>query len=89
MGGRDSWAGPLVAARIRWACVGRPARIADGYGSELCHQGTTDCSPCFHLPGFHVGYLCLTHSQICLGRDSVQHVGSTRGVTRASYEERS
>ena len=31
------------------------------------HQGTADYSPCFHLPGFHFGYLFLTHS----------HMGST------------
>ena len=31
-----------------------------GYGSKLSHQGTTGFGPCFHLPGFHLGYLSLT-----------------------------
>ena len=35
-----------------------------GCGSTLNHQGTADFSPCFHLPGFHFGYLFLTHSRI-------------------------
>ena len=32
-----------------------------GYGTQLNHQGTAGFSPCFHLPGFHLGYLFLTH----------------------------
>ena len=34
---------------------------------KLNHQGTTGFSPCFHLPGFHLGYLFLTHSHMQLG----------------------
>ena len=33
-----------------------------GYGSQLNHQGTAGFSPWFHLPGFHLGHLFLTHS---------------------------
>ena len=29
---------------------------------DLGHGGTAGFSPCFHLPGFHVGYIFLTHS---------------------------
>ena len=32
-----------------------------GCGSKLSHQGTADFGPCCHLPGFHFGYLFLTH----------------------------
>ena len=35
-----------------------------GRGSILNHQGTADDSPCVHLPGFHFGYLCFTHSHL-------------------------
>ena len=34
-----------------------------GYGSKLNHQGTAGLSPCFHLPGFYIGCLFLTHTQ--------------------------
>ena len=37
----------------------------NGYGSKLNNKGTAGFSPCFHLPGFHFGYL-LTHSQMSL-----------------------
>ena len=33
-----------------------------GYGSKLSHQGTAGFGPCVHLPGFHFGYLFLTHT---------------------------
>ena len=33
-----------------------------GYGSKLSHQGTAGFGPCFHLPGFHFGYLFLNHN---------------------------
>ena len=31
---------------------------------KINHKGTTGFSPAFHLPGFHLGYLLLTHSQL-------------------------
>ena len=34
----------------------------NGCGSKLNYQGTAGCSPSFHLPGFHFGYIFLTHS---------------------------
>ena len=34
------------------------------YGSKLNHQGTAGFGPCFHLPGFHFGYIFLTHSHM-------------------------
>ena len=37
--------------------------VKHGYGSKLNHQGTTGFGPCFHLPGFHLGYLFLTHGR--------------------------
>ena len=37
-------------------------RSQSGYGSKLNHQGTAGFGPFFHLPGFHFGYPCLTHS---------------------------
>ena len=36
------------------------APAASGYGSKSSHQ-TTGFSRCFHLPGYHFGYLFLTH----------------------------
>ena len=39
------------------------SRSSTGYGSKLNHQGTTGFSDRFHLPGCHLGYLFLTHSQ--------------------------
>ena len=40
------------------------AAIPFGYGSKLNHQGTAGFSPCFHLPGFHFGYIFLTHGYL-------------------------
>ena len=37
-----------------------------GCGSKLSHQGTAGFSSWFHLPGFHFGYLFLTHSHLGL-----------------------
>ena len=37
-----------------------------GCGSKLHQAGTADFGPCFHLPGFHIGTVFLTH--IHLGR---------------------
>ena len=34
---------------------------------KMNHQGTADVRPCFRLPGFHVGYLFLTLTQIFFG----------------------
>ena len=34
------------------------------YGSKFNQQRTAGASPCFHLPGFHFGYLFLTRSQV-------------------------
>ena len=62
--------GPL--AEFLDLVVGRPF----GYGSKLSHQGTAGCSPSFHLPGPHLGYLFLTHShysqqvETCFGQPS-------------------
>ena len=41
--------GCLFASASRYCC-----------GSKSSHWGTADCSPSFHLPGFHFGYLFLT-----------------------------
>ena len=43
--------------------------LACGYGSKLNHQGTAGFCPCFHLPGFHLRYLFLTHSHV------FEHIG--------------
>lgn len=51
-----------------------------GYGSKLNQQGTADCV-CLRLPGFHVGHLFLTHSQLAFssGKDRpVPLFGETR-----------
>ena len=32
-------------------------KVCGGYGSKLNHQGTAGVGPCFHLLGFHLGYL--------------------------------
>ena len=45
----------------------RTSGVPFGYGSKLNHQGTAGLSPCFHLPGFHFGYLFLTHSHFRRG----------------------
>ena len=34
------------------------------YGSKLNQQGTAGFGPCFRLPGFHFGYICLTHRHV-------------------------
>ena len=59
-------------------------RSRNGYGSKLNHQGTADFSPCFHLPGFHFGYLCLTHSQITFASSGPS---STMKATDCSLRE--
>ena len=46
-----------------WWSTRELALYSRGYGSKVNHQGTADFGPCFHLPGFHLGYLFLTHSQ--------------------------
>ena len=38
-----------------------------GYGSKLNYKVTVASSPCFHLPGIHVGHKFLTHGQLCQG----------------------
>ena len=35
-----------------------------GMGREIYHPGTAGFSRWFHLPGFHFGHLCLTHTHI-------------------------
>ena len=61
--------------KLRATCDGRLSDIYSdsewslcgcGDGSKLNHQGTAGCSPCFHLPGFHLGYLCLTYTHLGL-----------------------
>ena len=37
-----------------------------GMGQNKSHQGTAGFGPCLHLPGFHFGYLFLTHSQMMM-----------------------
>ena len=40
--------------------------VMGGYGSKINHQelGAAGFSPCFHLSGFHFGYILLTHSHL-------------------------
>ena len=38
--------------------------LLHGYGSKLKRQGTAYFSPCFHLPGLHLGSVLLTHTPI-------------------------
>ena len=35
----------------------------NGCGSEINRRGNAGFGPCFHLPGFHFGYLFVTYSQ--------------------------
>ena len=35
-----------------------------GCGSKLNHHGPTGFQPFFHVPGFHFGYIFLTHSHL-------------------------
>ena len=37
---------------------------SDGCGSKLKRRGYTGLGPCFYLPGFHVGTVFLSHTQI-------------------------
>ena len=48
------------------SCAPRIVRlsITSGYGSKLNHQEFPGFSAGSHLPGFHLGYLFLTHSQV-------------------------
>ena len=48
-----------------------------GYGSKESHQETAGFSPSFHLPGFHLGYIFLTHSHINPYPNDVQAVPSS------------
>ena len=32
--------------------------------NETTRNWTAGFGPCFHLPGFHFGYICLTHTQM-------------------------
>ena len=56
--------GRLVVSSRRMWC---------GCGSKLNHWGTAGYSPCFHLPGFHFGYLFLTHSHVSWHSCSALH----------------
>ena len=38
--------------------------VSTWYGSKLNQQGTAGFGPCFYLPGFHFGYIFLTHSHV-------------------------
>ena len=59
-GGRHPCAAPHCPT---WRCPCRTcAAPPGGYGSKLSQ--TAGFGPCFHLPGFHRGYLFLTHSQL-------------------------
>ena len=57
------------AALLGWA-PGCPVQLGVlvGCGSKFSHQRTAGFSPWFHLPGFHFGYLFLTHSQLFRGK---------------------
>ena len=59
LAGVQIWARPLVPATLFWRGL-----EGGGCGSKLNHHGTTIFSLCVHLPGFHFGYLFLTHSQV-------------------------
>ena len=54
------------------------------YGSKLSHWGTADFSLCFHLPGFHFGYLCLTHSHQAFAADLGRGAGAFRSALAAA-----
>ena len=41
------------------------------YGLKLNHLGTAGFGPWLHLPGFHLGYLFLTHSHVFIDPFSV------------------
>ena len=43
------------------------ASAENGYGSKFNHRGTAGFRTGFHLPGFHFGYLLLTHSEMTPG----------------------
>ena len=45
-----------------------------GHGSKLNHQGTAGFGPCFHLLGFNLGYLFLTHSHVALASQNAWEV---------------
>ena len=49
----------ILHACARWESWG--VMGSHGCRSTSNHQETTGFSPCFHLPGFHLGYLFLTH----------------------------
>ena len=61
-----------------------------GYGSKLNYQGTAGFSPSFYVPGFHFGYMFLTHRHLfaesrCLCRCDV---GSAWDFPLAKSEKR-
>ena len=60
----------LAARNLAKTCVWQY-----GYGSKLTHHGTAGFGPWFHLLGFHLGYLFLTHSHI-----------SSRGLVPSSLQ---
>ena len=69
-GAVDKGFGSTARPRERPKPLGLGEEVAKrpcGYGSKLSRQGTADSSSGFHLPGFHVGHLCLTQSHIALG----------------------
>ena len=57
-------------------------KLTGGYGSKLNHQGTAGFSPCFHLPGFHFGYIFLTHSQVTNKKDVMR---VSQGIGTAGF----
>ena len=81
------------------AAAGAAERLAAGansleaYGASRFWVGarsrprnwTAGFSSCVHLPGFHVGYLFLTHSQIN-GKEATAKVGNESNHFRGPFE---
>ena len=58
-----AWA-PFPLPKSSYRCVAP----SHGCGSKLSQEGTAGFSLWFHLPGFHFGYLFLTHSHMASWR---------------------
>ena len=62
--------------------IGGEIEKTTGCGSKSNHEGTAGFSICLHLPGFHSGYSCLTHTHLQRKAESHEEIfGESLGET--------
>ena len=78
----------LREARFRATLFPFEVTLSFGHGSKLNDQGTAGFASCFHLPGFQLGYLVLTHCHLdgLLGAGIVVRVWQAATFKRPSVQ---